>query len=211
MKRIANDQDLARGVTLLLALEPRFQPVVAAHGLPPLRLAPEGLHTLLQIITEQSISLKAAAAIWARVEARVSPHDAAAILAVAVEDYRALGLNGAKARAFHGAARAVQSGQLDLAGLRQLTEAEARAALLALPGVGPWTAEIYLMAALGEADIFPAGDRALQLAAHDLFRLRAIPEAKALARRAQKWSPVRAVAARLLWRHYRAMRETAQG
>ena len=210
MHRITNSDDLARGVAALLDVEPRFRPVVAGHGLPPLRLAPEGLGTLLQIITEQSISLAAAAAIWARIEGRVSPHDPAAILGVTHEEWRALGLNGAKARAFHGAAAAVQSGTLDLSGLRHLTEAEAREALLALPGVGPWTTEIYLMGALGEADIFPAGDRALQLSAHHLFRMRAIPDAATLARRALKWRPLRSVAARLLWQHYRTLRTRAE-
>jgi DNA-3-methyladenine glycosylase II len=209
MRRITNADDLAQAAAALGLREPRFQQVVAAQGLPPLRLAPEGMATLLQIITEQSISLKAAAAIWARIETAANPHEPQAILGLSVADLRALGLNGAKARAFHGVAGAVQSGSLDIMGLRHLTEAEARAALMALPGIGPWTTEIYLMGALGEADIFPAGDRALQLAAHDLFRLRAIPDARGLAQRARKWRPHRAVAARLLWLHYRAMRAGA--
>jgi len=82
--------------------------------------------------------------------------------------------------------------------------------LLALPGIGPWTADIYLLTALGRADIFPSGDRALQLAAQHLFGLPETPSAAELTALAAAWNPWRAVAARLLWSHYRGLRGLPQ-
>jgi DNA-3-methyladenine glycosylase II len=112
----------------------------------------------------------------------------------------------AKARCFVALAKALQSGALDLDELTRLPDAQARALLVALPGIGPWTAEIYLLAALGRADACPAGDLALQVAAQDLFGLPTRPSPKAFLFHAEAWRPWRAVASRLLWSHYRAVR-----
>lgn len=132
------------------------------------------------------------------------------MLAAGVPALRQAGLSTAKARCFIALAEWQACGRLDLAGLAAADDESAHRALLKLPGVGPWTAEIYLLTALGRADVFPAGDRALQLSAQDLFGLAEPPAATELARLAASWSPWRAVAARLLWSHYRGLRNMPQ-
>jgi len=192
---------LRAGIAELCAIEPVFARLHDAVGEPPLRLAPPGLATTLRVITEQSISLKAAAAIWARLEQAFDPHDGASVLAVPPERLRELGLTMAKARAFHGLAAAAETGLFGE--LSRLDDAEARRLLVALPGIGPWTAEIYLLSCLGRADAWPAGDVALQTAAGRAFGLDPRPSERALMAMGEPWRPWRSVAARLLWSYYR--------
>ena len=192
---------LRLGIAELCAIEPVFGRLHAAVGEPPLRLSRPGLATTLRVITEQSISLKAAAAIWARLERAFDPNDGASVLAVPPERLRELGLTMAKARAFHGLAAAAAAGLFG--DLPRLDDAEARRALVALPGIGPWTAEIYLLSCLGRADAWPAGDVALQTAAGRAFGLDPRPSERALMAMGEGWRPWRSVAARLLWSYYR--------
>ena len=117
------------------------------------------------------------------------------------ERLRELGLTMAKARAFHGLAAAAQEGLF--ANLPSLDDAAARRALIALPGIGPWTAEIYLLSCLGRADAWPAGDVALQTAAGRAFGIAPRPGERALMAMGEAWRPWRSVAARLLWSYYR--------
>jgi DNA-3-methyladenine glycosylase II len=121
-----------------------------------------------------------------------------------------LGLSGAKARCFIACARAAAKGEIDFVRLHKLSDADAIAALTALPGIGPWTADIYLLSNMGRADSWPCGDLALQAAAHDLLGLPARPDAKDMLQIAENWRPWRAVAARLLWSHYRGLRGMKQ-
>ncbi|MBC6440165.1 MAG: DNA-3-methyladenine glycosylase 2 family protein [Rhodospirillales bacterium] len=192
---------LSHCVDELVALEPRFGDVHAAIGDPPLRLSKPGLATMLRVITEQSISLKAAAAIWSRLIAELDPHDPATITAVSVDRLRELGLTRAKGRAFHGVAGACHDGLFKE--LASHDDDSVRKALIALPGIGPWTAEIYLLACLARADAWPAGDVALQIAAGRVFGLDPRPTQKELEAMAEAWRPWRAVAARMLWAYYR--------
>lgn len=192
---------LRSGLAALCAIEPVFGRLHAAVGEPPLRLSRPGLATTLRVVTEQSISLKAAAAIWRRLETAFDPHDGASVLAVPLERLRELGLTMAKARAFHGLAAAAQEGLFSA--LPSLDDAAARRALIALPGIGPWTAEIYLLSCLGRADAWPAGDVALQTAAGRAFGLDPRPGERALMAMGEAWRPWRSIAARLLWSYYR--------
>tara|TARA_B100000676_G_scaffold287590_1_gene318296 strand:+ start:7571 stop:8326 length:756 start_codon:yes stop_codon:yes gene_type:complete len=192
---------LSAGVEALLEIDHRFASVHAVTGPPPLRLSRPGLATMLRVITEQSISLKAAASIWARLETALDPHDSETVLAVSVERLRELGLTRAKGRAFHGIAEASGTGLF--AALPALNDDEARKALVALPGIGPWTAEVYLLACLARADAWPAGDVALRAAAGRAFGIDPRPTQKDLETMAEAWRPWRAVAARLLWAFYR--------
>jgi DNA-3-methyladenine glycosylase II len=192
---------LREGVDALCAIEPVFAALHDAVGDPPLRLSRPGLATTLRVVTEQSISLKAAAAIWARLEQSFDPHDGASVLAVTPEQLRELGLTMAKARAFHGLAAAADAGLFDT--LPRLDDEQARHALIALPGIGPWTAEIYLLSCLARADAWPAGDVALQTAAGRAFAIAPRPSERALMVMAEPWRPWRSVAARLLWAYYR--------
>jgi DNA-3-methyladenine glycosylase II len=201
---------LTQAVKKLAAAEPHFQAVVDRHGLPPLRLVDNSLESLLRIVTEQLISLKAAAVIWQRLHMLLHPFEPAAIRATSIEKLKSAGLSTAKARCFVTLAEWHDEGRLDLQALAEADDEAARGRLLELPGIGAWTADIYLLTALGRADVFPAGDRALQLAAQHLFNMAEAPSASELAVQAVAWSPWRAVAARLMWSHYRGIRGLSQ-
>jgi DNA-3-methyladenine glycosylase II len=207
---IATEHDVARGVAFLVGREPRFADIVEKHGLPPVRRVENCLASLLGIVTEQLISLQAAAAIWKRIEARLHPFEPATILGLSHDELKQLGLSGAKARCFQMVSAAVQGGQLNFAALEAMSDDQALATLLALPGIGPWTADIYVLAALGRADVCAGGDLALQIAAQDLFALNERPSAKTFLTLAEAWRPWRSVAARLLWSHYRGLKGLGQ-
>lgn len=198
MRIIETDQDIAEGVAFLAAAEPRFAAVLPALHPLPLRRSPEGFDQLLWAIVGQQLSVASAAAIRARLEGAglTAPP---AILAAEDQALRAAGLSGPKIRYV----RALAANPPDFDALRHLPEAEAVRALTALPGIGVWTAEIYLMFSLGRADVLCSGDLALQEAARMLFDLPTRPTERALRQMAQAWSPWRAVAARALWAYYR--------
>jgi DNA-3-methyladenine glycosylase II len=122
----------------------------------------------------------------------------------------ALGLSRAKAKSFHGLAHAVASGVLDFETLEAMDDVTAHKTLVALPGIGPWTADIYLLSVLQRPDAWPWGDVALQAAAQNLFDLQERPDKMAMLALGQKFQPYRAVAARLLWAHYRGMKQMSQ-
>jgi DNA-3-methyladenine glycosylase II len=207
---ITTEDDVAQGVKFLVAREPRFAAIVDRHGIPPVRRVENGLPSLLAIVTEQLISLQAAAAIWRRIEARLHPFEPDVILGHSHDELKLLGLSGAKARCFHAVSAAVRSGQLNFAALDALSDEAALATLVSLPGIGPWTADIYVLAALGRTDVCAGGDLALQVAAQDLFALHERPNAKTFLALAEDWRPWRSVAARLLWSHYRGLKGLSQ-
>jgi DNA-3-methyladenine glycosylase II len=183
---------------------------VKQHGLPSLRASAGELRGLLQMVTEQFLSLAAAAAIWKRVEARLSSCDAGIILDCPQEELVALGLSRAKAKSFHGLAEAVRSGNFSFEALGRMDDATAHKALVALPGIGPWTADIYLLSVLLRPDAWPWGDVALQAAAQDLFQMAARPGKPEMLSLGDTFRPYRAVAARLLWAHYRGLKKMSQ-
>ncbi len=170
------------------------------QGLPPLplRLKPEGFAELFSAIVSQQVSVASANAIWGKLHAAgmITP-DA---VADANEDrLRALGLSGQKVRYAHALAHA----DIDYAGLQDLGAQDAIKTLTAVSGIGPWTAEIYVMFALGRADVFASGDLALQEAAKLIFDLPMRPKEKDLREMARDWSPWRSVAARIMWAYYK--------
>jgi DNA-3-methyladenine glycosylase II len=194
---IETDEDLAAGAAELVALEPRFAPVVEAGPL-PLRRRPDGFAALLSAIVAQQVSTASAAAIWARMEA-AELTDEESLGAAEEVTLRACGLSRQKMRY----ARALAGAGIDWDALRTADTDGVVATLTAVPGVGRWTAEIYAKFALGHADAFAAGDLALQEAARRLFDLSERPRERDLRAMAEKWRPVRAVAARALWVYYR--------
>lgn len=207
MVSIDNEDDLRRALDELVRLDDRFSTLPRVHGMPALRRAPEGLACLLRIVTEQLISLAAAEAIWRRLETRLVPLSADTIVACGEFELRRLGLSGAKARTFLAVAKAERHGSYLAPGfLAQLHDDAARSHLTRVPGIGPWSAEIYLLSALGRSDAWPAGDIALRTAAWDLFRLPERPDGRMMTALAEPWRPWRSVAARLLWNHYRAIK-----
>jgi DNA-3-methyladenine glycosylase II len=209
-KTIACEADIQEGVDWLIVREPRFRRVIDVTGLPPLRRAEGGLPGLLRIITEQMISLQAADAIWRRIEKELAPLDPPAILRRRHATLMKLGLSGAKSRTFHALARAAHKGEFLVDALHQHPDEEIIKALVAQPGIGPWTADIYVLSCLGRADAWPTGDLALQASAADLFGLAKRPDSRAMLHLAEAWRPWRSVAARLLWAHYRSLKGLPQ-
>lgn len=193
--RIETDEDVARGFAILCTLEPKFSRV---SGPLPLRRRPDGFGALLHAIVGQQVSTASAAAIWGRVQA-AGMDDAAAVLQASDDDLKACGLSRPKVRY----ARALAEARLDYAALRDAPVDEVLTTLIAVPGIGRWTAEIYAKIALGHADVFAAGDLALQEGAKLLLDLPERPPEKDMRALAEAWSPVRAIAARALWAYYR--------
>ena len=210
MKRLLKLCDLENSVIELCSIEPRFQFILDKHGLPSLRISPQGLEGLLMIVTEQFLSLQAAAAIWARVRKRIEPFDAETILNLSVEELLSLGLSRAKAKTFYETAQRVLNGELDFKALEKQDEENVVRQLCKLPGVGPWTADIYLLSVMGASDAWPAGDLALRIAVHDFLKLNDRPHIKDMPHHAEAWRPHRATAARLLWSHYRGLKGLKQ-
>lgn len=188
---------VTEGATFLAALDPRFARALELTGDLPLRRKPDGFEELLSAITSQQISVAAAGAIWARMKAAglIRPET---ILAASEEEMRAAGMSGQKIRY----ARALAEAGIDYEALRDQPSDRVITTLVAVPGIGRWTAEIYAMFSLGRADVFAHGDLALQEAARLLFDLDARPGEKAMRAMAEAWSPWRSVAARLLWAYY---------
>lgn len=191
-------EDLAEGAAWLAGRHPAFARVLPALGPLPLRRRADGFEALLDAIVGQQVSTASARAIWARLEGAGLTAQAAVAVA-SDEALRAAGLSRQKARYAGALARA----GLDYGALRQVPDGQVVAALVALPGIGRWTAEIYAMFALGRADVFAPGDLALQEAARLVFDLPVRPDERALRAMAEDWSPWRAVAARVLWAYYR--------
>ena len=200
---------LASAVRTLARNEPRFARIVARHGPPPLWPREPGFETLVLLMLEQQVSLAQARAMYARIVAAAGAVTPAAVAALGQSGLRSIGVTRQKSAYLSALAAQLQLGQLDLTAIDGLPDEEAAAALDALHGVGPWTAQCYLLFALRRRDVFPATDLALQEAVRQLWRLRARPTPHALARRAEAWRPHRAAAARLLWHHYLSERERA--
>jgi len=204
---IHTEADLDAGLAALGKTDPRFAALLARAGRPPLRRRSDGFAGLAAIIVAQQLSTASANAIWNRLAAAFDPLDPQAILRARTARLKKIGLSAPKIRALKAIARAVVDGELALAALGELAAEEAHAALTAVHGIGPWTADIYLLSCLGHADAWPAGDLALQEAARVAFALPARPSAKEMHALAESWRPWRAVAARILWSYYRAAAE----
>ncbi|MDC9826461.1 DNA-3-methyladenine glycosylase [Devosia sp. ZB163] len=204
--RLDSPETLARHLEVLVGLDPRLGDVAARAGSFDIRRSPGGFEGLARIVTGQQVSTASADAIWSRFALLPGALDPAGYLELSEEQVRGAGQSGGKYRALRGIAEAVVGGQFDFAPLADLPAEEAIAAMTRLKGVGPWTAEIYLMFSAAHPDIFPAGDVALQRAAQWAFGLDDKPPVKDLIDMARRWSPHRSTAALLLWRYYRAVR-----
>ena len=189
---------LRREARALCQNTPRFQPVLDRLDEIPLRLRPDGFAALMFAIVGQQVSTASAAAIWARVQA-AGFDDIQNVDRASDQDLADVGLSRPKIRY----AKALAEAGIDYEALHALPSDEVIKILTAVPGIGTWTAEIYALFALARADVFPAGDLALQEAAKRLFDLPERPKEKAMRALAQDWAPHRGVAARLLWAYYR--------
>jgi DNA-3-methyladenine glycosylase II len=152
------------------------------------------------------LSTASAGAIWGRLAAAFDPVDPDAIRRARKDKLQRIGLSAPKIRALKEIGKAVANRDLDLDRLGDMEADAAHGALTAIHGIGPWTADIYLLACLGHSDAWPAGDLALQEAARLAFKLKARPTTKEMVPLAEKWRPWRGVAARVLWTYYRAVK-----
>jgi DNA-3-methyladenine glycosylase II len=205
MNRIRSFDDIVAGLDALCRLDPRLEAVRAASGEVPLRLSEPGFVSLASIMVSQQVSTASARAIFGRLIALADPLTPQALLGAEDTLFREAGLSRPKQVGLLAAARAVTEG-LDLHHLCELDASEAMAQLTAVKGVGPWTAQVYLLFAAGHPDIFPDKDVALQSAVGHAFGHESRPQDKALAVIAEAWSPWRGVAARLFWAYYRTIK-----
>lgn len=197
-------QRLAEGVEWLAGRDADLAAIVARRGVPPLWAREPGFPTLLHIILEQQVSLASARAAFVRLQEMANPLTPANFLALNDGELKTAGFSRQKAAYGRGLARDLLEGQLDLDALAQQSDADAHARLVALHGIGRWSANIYLLMALLRQDVWPVGDLALVVAAQWVKDLDARPDARAFEALAEPWRPWRAVAARLLWSEYLA-------
>jgi DNA-3-methyladenine glycosylase II len=205
---IDSERALEDGIVKLIAIDPEIAGKLREiGGLPPLRRQEPGFAGLVRIIVAQQVSTASANAIFKRVEAILTPLNAQTLLEADDDKLRACGLSSPKMRALRALASAVVDDGLDLAGLGSLAAEEAHRALVAVKGIGPWTADVFLLFCLGHPDAFPAGDLAVQEAAKMALGLPERPNARELEAIAERWRPLRGIAARMLFAYYRAMRQ----
>lgn len=199
---ILDEASLARAVSRLVKRDGDLARVVEEYGRPALWVREPGFETLVLTILEQQVSLASAAATHARLLAAAGEVTPARLAAMSDEEVRAAGITRQKSVYLRDLARLIVEGGLDLRGLERMDDDEARAELTKVKGVGAWTAEIYLLRALGRSDAWPAGDLALAIAAERVKRLASRPTTPELIVLAEVWRPWRAVAARILWQFY---------
>jgi DNA-3-methyladenine glycosylase II len=203
---LQTETDIHVGLKALRRKCPHMRQAHDRTGDPALRRRPGGFEGLVRIINGQQLSVASAAAIHTRLTATLQPLTADAIRAASDDILRGCGLSRPKIRTLRALAEAVKGG-LDLDALGTLAVADAHAQLTAVSGIGPWTADVYLMFCVGHADVFAPGDLALQIAAHHIMGLDARPTTKEMATIAERWHPWRAVAALVLWAFYAEMKK----
>ena len=191
------------GIAALVVLDPDFAGIEDRAGPLPWRRRDPGFAGLLRAICGQMISNQAAAAIWGRLSALPGALEPAGLLALSEEALRGAGLSRNKVLHVRALAEAVADGRLDFAVLRAMPDEAAVSAIAAIPGLGPWTAQVHLLFGQERPDVFPAGDLALAAGLANLKSLPERPKPKVLAEMALAWAPWRSLAARLLWHHWR--------
>jgi DNA-3-methyladenine glycosylase II len=205
---IDSEDALAEAAARLLTLDPEIVgKLIEIGGATPLRRQEPGFAGMVRIIVSQQVSTASANAIFKRVETILAPLSTESVLTADDEKLRACGLSSPKFRALRALAQAVAHDGLDLPALGALAAEDAHRALVAIKGIGPWTADVFLLFSLGHPDAFPAGDIALQEAAKIALGLRQRPDARRLEEIAERWRPLRGVAARMLWAYYRFARQ----
>jgi DNA-3-methyladenine glycosylase II len=207
---IETDADLRLGVRALRRMCPHLRSVYERTGNPPLRRHPPGFEGLARIIVGQQLSIASAEAIWGRLIRAVRPMKHEAFLALTDDELRAAGLSRGKVRTLRAVSSAMENG-LDLEALAGAPEGDVHEALTAVPGIGPWSADIFLLFCLGRADAFAAGDLALQTAVRDALNLKERPSREALLSIAERWRPWRGVAAHMLWADYKLAAKRRKG
>ena len=202
MRSIESHADIREGLEVLTSVCPHLARVHALAGDPPLRRRPEGFEGLARIIVGQQLSIASAEAIWGRLQGSVQPFDPSNLLASPNRDLRRAGLSRVKINTLRVVAEAIDNGVLKIDALARAPDETIHAELTALKGIGPWTADIYIMFSLARADAWSPGDLALQHALKDALVLDQRPSLTGMKEIAEPWRPWRGVAARLLWSYY---------
>lgn len=197
---------LRSAVSELCARDDDLGRVVTATGPPPLWARPPGFATLVRIVLEQQVSLASARATFRRLQSAAGRVTATRVARLSPATLRRHGITRQKAEYVLDLARAIVAGELNLRAITHADDGTVRHALLAIRGIGPWTADIYLLMALRRPDVWPDGDLALRSATQGVKRLRVPPTEDRLRRMAARWRPWRSVAARILWHHYLSVR-----
>jgi DNA-3-methyladenine glycosylase II len=180
-------------------------------GPTPLRRREPGFEGLAAIIVSQQVSTASANAIFGRLRAAITPLTAENLRAASDDTLRSAGLSAPKIRTLRALADAVATSALEIDALASMNAEEAHQKLVAVKGIGPWTADIFLLFCLGHPDAWPAGDLALQEAARLALNLRKRPNTARLEKIGERWRPWRGVAARMLWAYYRARKQGRSG
>ncbi len=193
---------LRAGTEWLAARDADLDRLVSRNGVPPLWRRDPSFSTVVLIVLEQQVSLASARAAFDRLHAAVGDVEPAAFLSLDDAQLRVIGFSRQKAGYCRGLATGLLDGSIDLDRIGSLDDDEARRRLVAIRGVGPWTADVYLMFALGRIDAWPPGDRALLVSLGRAKGLDYVPTSQAGVEMAEAWRPWRSVAARLLWHDY---------
>lgn len=209
--RMNSPEALQRHMRALLRLDPRLRAIAKIAGAFEIRLSPGGFPGLVRIICGQQLSVASARAIYGRYAELPGAAEAAGYLKLDEATIRGVGFSAGKYRTVKAIAEAVVAGALDFSKVETLPADEAAAYLIAHKGIGPWTAEIYLMFCSGQPDIFPAGDLALQKAVGHALGMDHSPPAKELIEIARQWTPHRHAAALLFWKYYAVVIRKAGG
>jgi DNA-3-methyladenine glycosylase II len=205
--RLETQSDLDEAIHTLVERDPRLKPVLEIAGMPALRRREQGFAGLAHIVCGQQLSTASAAAIWARLSAAFDPFDHEALRRARADRLGRLGLSAAKIKTLKNIARELAAERLNLEVLAEEDADVAHHTLTALHGIGPWTADIYLLFCLGHGDAWPAGDLAVQEAIRLGLGLKTRPTAKQMAPLAEPWRPLRGAAAHLWWSYYRAIKK----
>jgi DNA-3-methyladenine glycosylase II len=198
--------DLEDAVNALVRLDPRLKPVLELTGMPALRRREPGFAGLAAIVCGQQLSVQSAAAIWSRFLAAFDPLHHDAVRRARADRLGRLGLSAAKIKTLKNLARELAAERLNLDVLAEEDADAAHHTLTALHGIGPWTADVYLLFCLGHGDAWPAGDLAVQEAVKIGLGLRTRPTPKQMAPLAEPWRPLRGAAAHLWWAYYKVMK-----
>ena len=201
-QKTITDETLRMGVDVLAEKDPDLYEVRARLGYPPIWAREPGFASLVHIILEQQVSIKAAATMFQRLASHLGSVTPELVQKAGESELRQVGLTRQKARYCVELANRVASGALELSKLDTLDDAQGRSHLLDIPGLGPWTVDVYYMMALRRANVWPQGDLALASALQDIKQLEALPTRDEQLVFAEQWKPWRAVAARMLWMHY---------
>lgn len=204
---LETQSDLEEAVHALVKRDPRLKAVLEVAGMPALRRREPGFTGLAHIVCGQQLSTASATAIWGRLSAAFDPFDHDAVRRARTDRLGRLGLSAAKIKTLKHLAREITAQRLNLDVLAEEDADAAHHTLISLPGIGPWTADVYLLFCLGHGDAWPAGDLAVQEGIKIGLRLKARPTEKQMAPLAEPWRPLRGAAAHLWWSYYRAVKK----